>query len=1236
MSKYRFKHNELYNKYTNETIGYLNKTSNIFYGDKKFNFSVKKLQDIFPMVKLFQFTDDIDSRELNKYCGKNTTNPNHGECHIDGKYGTEYCTKKKLEENKENVNYKCVKNPTLDINFNPLDENYFHDFRLLNDVFKFLKQTIKFQNKIYVSEYIQKINNKYYMSNTSLNNLNNIKIKLRSNENKKYIEKIDYQMNKMKRVLKKLDKRTNNLETIVYLLRYVFKGSIENIPILSKKNKHNAYKFEFILYYFLLCINFIQEYGIDTRLETRIQNEKLFQHQQEALEFIKKRKEKGNSSILVHRQGSGKTVTSTYFLLQDMLSQDKLKNNRTNNMIICSKNNIEQWYKKIVDSSIRKSKDPNDPYNFYELNYNIYKIQETTPEKRIKIINTIIRKRQTSTKHLIILTTYSQLLDNSAHIFLKNLDFRNIIIDEVQEFRNLINKYKETLNSNEISKMFHKVQMIKRGLQSKHKDTKDGTILALSATPEYNRNEDIISLLYCINALPNNRNLQSIKDEMNIINSTNKLVNQYNNNFKKNHIFNHYQTIFFEYTHPFIEEPDEKQRKEMNLPRRIIYNCEFKHEIPSIDTPERNLIMQKIQLEKKYLDKYKSLIQRQNTNEDKSGSAHSYMAKIKSMNSCGFFDSITDIQKDRVFLRFLKYLKNDEKNIDEKTIFNQFLSKTEIKRINLLIQFFNEYNIDINLDIQRLANHQNNNQTVDGYELKYNDVLKNINRKINENKQIDIKLKNKIMSNLRKQVVDLHDKTRKANIKLIVKHCWTFDINETYVYDDENIKKLLGDPHLNHILRFFKFNKKLQFAVDMILLNQSESKFNKNTNNEIKKNKEETVKTDIILRDNTINQNDKIIIASQFSRTLDILQAHPDLKDIMIQYPNQKNMERHEILDTFYDTKQIRVLGVTKGSCQTGIDLGISPDKKVKVFHMINIEPGDNIPAEEQLYARIIRSGMGVYNDSTIYNLRNTYTENSIQQVSYLFEKQMEQKNFNGDVYLVQRQIDKKNNEIPVNNTENETLSESEQKIVKYEYFEVMFSTFINNIFGNHEIRNFIINNLRNIFPNTDRLNKLVVEKEGTDGCHHLIKDETETKLVYCSYEHKHQDNDQYPRDFGCQSYSLYAYLHKKYDKENKFNINKTKILHEKIIEMYHKIIKDPTFVNYISNLDKDILNVLVNYLYTDHEIQLDKNIIIPGIRETLRLWEDYGIDNYLLLSKEGHDEIEKLKNPTQEEKKYK
>ena len=71
---------------------------------------------------------------------------------------------------------------------------------------------------------------------------------------------------------------------------------------------------------------------------------------------------------------------------------------------------------------------------------------------------------------------------------------------------------------------------------------------------------------------------------------------------------------------------------------------------------------------------------------------------------------------------------------------------------------------------------------------------------------------------------------------------------------------------------------------------------------------------------------------------------------------------------TDFHSDSIRnIFGLSKDAGREGLDLGISSDKKVKVRHMINMEPGENLASEEQLYKRIVRSNMG--GDSFVYNL---------------------------------------------------------------------------------------------------------------------------------------------------------------------------------------------------------------------------------------------------------------------------
>ena len=64
MSRYRFKHNELYNKDSNKTIGYIDKTTNIFYGEKGIRETLRLWKNY--GIENYFFLSKTDADKMNK------------------------------------------------------------------------------------------------------------------------------------------------------------------------------------------------------------------------------------------------------------------------------------------------------------------------------------------------------------------------------------------------------------------------------------------------------------------------------------------------------------------------------------------------------------------------------------------------------------------------------------------------------------------------------------------------------------------------------------------------------------------------------------------------------------------------------------------------------------------------------------------------------------------------------------------------------------------------------------------------------------------------------------------------------------------------------------------------------------------------------------------------------------------------------------------------------------------
>ena len=130
----------------------------------------------------------------------------------------------------------------------------------------------------------------------------------------------------------------------------------------------------------------------------------------------------------------------------------------------------------------------------------------------------------------------------------------------------------------------------------------------------------------------------------------------------------------------------------------------------------------------------------------------------------------------------------------------------------------------------------------------------------------------------------------------------------------------------------------------------------------------------------TYKGSNLIVVSSQYILTLQIIQKYFGIK-MRIYHGGLNLLQRKNMIQNFHNG-DFNILGLSKSSGGTGINIGKSLDGKTFVRTLFIVEPSESLSVDNQLKARIIRLGMG----GSVKIIQYLYDSVSIDQ--NLYEKQ--------------------------------------------------------------------------------------------------------------------------------------------------------------------------------------------------------------------------------------------------------
>ena len=215
--------------------------------------------------------------------------------------------------------------------------------------------------------------------------------------------------------------------------------------------------------------------------------------------------------------------------------------------------------------------------------------------------------------------------------------------------------------------------------------------------------------------------------------------------------------------------------------------------------------------------------------------------------------------------------------------------------------------------------------------------------------QLDYKL-NKLIQSVSKMVLN---KTRDINKSILVSEYWKPKDKRTP--DSKILTPYFGPSKIESILELSPSSK-----IDVIVKNA----------------------TTHIHSAETYKGSNLLVIASQYVFTLQVIQEHFGNDVMKLYHGGLLLSQRQKMLKEFHEGK-FKILGLSKQSGGTGLNIGKSKDGKVTVRTMYIVEPSESSSLEEQLKARLLRLGMG----GTVSIVKYVYEGNSMDR--YMMESQL-------------------------------------------------------------------------------------------------------------------------------------------------------------------------------------------------------------------------------------------------------
>jgi DNA-directed RNA polymerase subunit H (RpoH/RPB5)/superfamily II DNA or RNA helicase len=311
---------------------------------------------------------------------------------------------------------------------------------------------------------------------------------------------------------------------------------------------------------------------------------------------------------------------------------------------------------------------------------------------------------------------------------------------------------------------------------------------------------------------------------------------------------------------------------------------------------------------------------------------------------------------------FLKYLSmRTEYRMLESSGISSYIHSEQKKRIIDTITNKIENNIKVSssefwvgLDEQLSLFFSNNlNNEIKQYKniVILSNNIETYKQQLEDNKQInyiDNNLTLKYKNTINKISQIIFNKLKEKNRTELINNYWK-DTNSR-ISDNKSLIPILGPSRIKTLLELCP-TPKIRMIVDDIQKHIEEKQKYKGSN--------------------------LIVVSSQYILTLQIIKQYFN-NNMNIYHGGLSLLQRKKMIEEFHNEK-FSILGLSKQSGGTGLNLGKSSDGKTTVRTMFIVEPSENAFLDNQLKARLLRLGMG----GSVKIVQYLYKTESVDQQLY-------------------------------------------------------------------------------------------------------------------------------------------------------------------------------------------------------------------------------------------------------------